>query len=92
MLRFKFLIIALVLIPHNNNGQLTELQKLKAENFQLRVKLGQCSASLSDRENRLLSIELTNEQNNLVNEFRETLKASQDDKFDWACLCFKPKN
>src|SRR3954470_12181284 len=37
--------------------QLTEVQKLKAENLKLKVEVAQLTATLQDRENRLKEIE-----------------------------------
>lgn len=71
-------------------NELTEIQRLKAENFKLKVQLTQCQATVNDRENKLSSFELTKEQNELVNEFRKTLGALDSEIFDWSCLCFKP--
>lgn len=69
---------------------LTEIQKLKAENFLLKVELVKIRATLQDRENKLASIELTNEQNALVEEYRKELQANKDDVFDWSALNFHP--
>lgn len=100
MSRFRYPIIGLLLILISGfatlnqivkaevNEQLTEVQKLKAENFQLRVQLAQCNATISDREARLKSAELTAEQQNLLNEFRIQLKANEKDTFDWTTLTF----
>jgi hypothetical protein len=66
------------------NEQLTSEQKLKAENFQLKVQLAQCTTSLNNGS-------LTVEQQKLISEFREKLKAGPDDEFDWSTLTFKKK-
>jgi predicted nuclease with TOPRIM domain len=95
-MRFVMLLLVLifsVIIIDNLSAdklELTELQKLKVENFQLKVSLTQCNATVSDRENRLKSIELTNEQSKLIEEFRKTLKADDKQEFDWTNLSFKP--
>lgn len=68
--------------------KLTEIQTLKADNFKLRVQLTQCNATLNDRNNKLDSINLTEEQKKLEQEFRETLHAKETDKFDWSTLSF----
>lgn len=78
------------LSAQDDKTQLNELQKLKAENFQLKVKVASCNATLTDRENRLTSIELTNEQSKLVEEFRKSLNAQDTDTFDWSTFTFKP--
>jgi hypothetical protein len=70
--------------------ELTEVQKLKAENFNLKVKIAQLNATLQDRENKLLSVELSNEQTKLLEEFRKQLKANEKQEFDWSTLSFKP--
>ena len=95
MLRFKLVIIVSCLIllnfiRLNSQEGLNEIQKLKAENFQLRIKLAQCNAEKQDKENKIQSIELTNEQNKLIEEFRNQLGAKAEEKFDWNCLCFTP--
>lgn len=74
---------------NKEEAKLTEIQKLKAENFQLKVQLAQARATIADRENRILSIELSNEQLVLEKEFRERLKPNEKDKFDWSSLSFK---
>lgn len=68
--------------------KLSELQLLKADNFKLRVQVEQLKAQLLDREAKLKSIELTNEQAKLVEEFRIELKADPTDVFDWNTLTF----
>lgn len=67
---------------------LTAEQKLKAENFQLRVQLAQLTATLHDRENRLRSVEMSAEQQTLIEEFRAVLKPEKDAQFDWRSLTF----
>lgn len=69
---------------------LSELQKLKAENLQLKYTLANCNATVNDRNNKLDSISLSAEQTKLEKEFRETLHAKETDKFDWTTLNFKP--
>lgn len=76
--------------PKTEVASLSELQQLKAENFQLKVQLAQCSATVADRENRLKSVELSSEQLKLEKEFREQLHAKETDKFDWTNLSFTP--
>lgn len=68
--------------------RLSEVQRLKAENFQLKVQVAQLQATLADREARLRSIELSAVQAGLVEEFRHTLQADTDDVFDWRTLTF----
>lgn len=69
--------------------QLSEVQHLKAENFQLRLQIAQLRATLADRENRLASVELSATQVALVEEFRRALRADKDEVFDWATLAFR---
>jgi hypothetical protein len=75
--------------PADNSG-LSEVQRLKAELLQAKVAIAQLRATLADREARLASIELTQEQEKLVQEFRQTLKADAKAQFDWTTLSFKP--
>ena len=70
-------------------ADLTDMQKLQAENFQLKVQVAQLRATLADREGRLASVELSAQQAALVEEFRKTLKAEMTDVFDWATLRFR---
>jgi len=70
---------------------LSDVQRLKAENFQLRVEVAQLRATLADRETRLLETQLSQEQRTLVEEFRVTLRAGPNEVFDWKTLTFTPK-
>jgi predicted nuclease with TOPRIM domain len=74
--------------------ELTELQKLKAENFKLKVQLVQLNATLQDRENKLASIELTQEQAKLNEEFIKQLGCKKDESLNWDSLicAAKPKS
>lgn len=96
MQRFKLVIIVSCLILPNllsaQDKSLTELQKLKAENFQLKIQIAQLKATIQDKENKIASYELTAEQLKLIEEFRKQLDANEKDTFDWSCLCFKPVN
>lgn len=67
---------------------LSEVQRLKAENFQLTIEVAQLKATLAERENRLLSIDLSLRQTALVDEFRATLKAAPTATFNWSTLTF----
>lgn len=69
--------------------ELDEIRKLKAQVHLLEIKLGQCNASLVDRENRLLSVKLSSDQKNLEEEFRKFLGAESSDKFNWNTLKFE---
>lgn len=86
-------LLCIAITTGNLNAQeLNETQKLKAENFLLKVELAKARATVADRDNKLASIELTNEQQKLVEEFRKALKADEKDLFDWTTLTFsKPK-
>lgn len=63
------------------SDKLSELQKLKAENFKLKNQLLQCQVSAS---NDLLS----KERFNLIEEFRQTIGATNEEVFDWNTLTF----
>lgn len=67
---------------------LTAEQKLKAENFQLKVQIAQLTATVQDREQRLASMQLSAEQAALIEEFRAVLKPEKDATFDWRSLTF----
>lgn len=69
--------------------ELSELSKLKIENFQLKVALTQCRVDLTDRESKLASSNLSSEQLKLVEDLRAELKAGKDDKFNWETLKFE---
>jgi hypothetical protein len=71
--------------------ELTELSKLKAENFQLKIQVTQCRVDVNDREAKLASVSLSSEQLKLIEEFRKELKADKEDEFDWQTLTFKKK-
>ena len=60
--------------------ELTELQKLKVENFKLRVTVAQLNATIVDRNNELLGIQLTKEQLALTAELEASAPAHT---FDW---------
>ena len=94
MQRFKFLIIVLCLTFPNSihADELTSEQKLRAENFQLKVTIAQLRSQLQERDNKLASLELTTEQQKLLDEFRKQLNAKEDEVFDWNTLTFKPKS
>lgn len=53
---------------------LSELSKLKAENFKLKAQLNSCSLSI--------------EQSQLTEQFRKELNEGSDKKFDWNSLSF----
>lgn len=86
MSRFKFLIIASLVILLNlttifAQNELTEIQKLRAENLKLRIQVAQLEAKLKE-------IELVTEGNKLLDEFRKQLHADEKDTFDWSTLKF----
>lgn len=72
-----------------SESNLSELNKLKAESFKLKTKLAQCQATVNDRENRILSYELSNEQAKLVEEFRKQMDPKKEYIFDWDSLSFR---
>lgn len=76
------------LVGIEKKPELTELQKLKAENLKLKVALAQTQATLQDRENKLVSYELSSEQAKLVEEYRKQLNAKENEVFDWEKLVF----
>jgi len=61
---------------------LTEIQKLKAENFKLTTQLIACQ----NNQNQAV---LKNAQAELVEDFRKTLGAKDEEVFDWNTLTFK---
>jgi hypothetical protein len=93
MSRFKYLIIAsLVILPSfaisqtniiksDERIELSEVQKLRAENFRLRVQVTQL-------ETRIKDIEYVAEGQKLVEEFRKVLHADEKDTFDWSTFKF----
>jgi hypothetical protein len=70
--------------------QLSEIQKLKAENFKLRVELAKAKALIADRDNKILSLELSNEQQKLLEEFKQALEPKDGTIFDWDKLAYAP--
>lgn len=71
------------------DSELSDLQQLKAENFRLRVHVAELRATLADREARLASMELSQLQTALVEEFRKTVGSGPSATFDWTTLRFK---
>ena len=92
MQRFKLAIIVLCLTFPNSlrADELTSEQKLRAELFQAKITIAQLKAELQDRENKLASLNLTIEQQKLIEEFRKQLNANEKQEFDWISLTFKP--
>jgi hypothetical protein len=70
--------------------ELSEIQKLKAENFKLRVELAKAKALIADRDNKILSLELSNEQQKLLEEFKQALEPKDGTIFDWDKLAYAP--
>lgn len=68
--------------------ELTEEQKLKAENLKLKIQIAQLRSWLQERDNELNEIKLTSEQKKLIEEFRKQLNADEKDTFDWNTLTF----
>lgn len=79
-MKLKIVLLLLALSPI----ELTEVQKLKADNFQLKIQLGNCKLNLQSKE-------FVEEQGKLIEEFRKQLQANPTDLFDWSCYCFKSK-
>ena len=69
-------IMIVITVKAQDNKQLSEISKLRAENFKLKAQLNQCS--------------LTTEQNILISTFRKELNAKDSDSFDWSSLTFNP--
>lgn len=65
--------------------ELSEAQKLRADNLQLKIQLLSCRVKVSNTD-------LTDEQAKLLREFREALEAKQDDEFDWNEKVFKARS
>ena len=61
-------------IAERNGKELTELQKLKAENFQLKISLTNCQVAATNGK-------LTVEQQKLIEEFRQQLDARPEQDF-----------
>lgn len=70
--------------------QLTEIQKLRAENLQLKVAVTQLRLALAQREAETAAAQLDQQRLALEQEFRRTLKAGPSDTFDWQKLIFVP--
>jgi hypothetical protein len=62
----------------------SELQRLKVENLQLKIALAQANAKLA-------SLTLSQEQASLRADILKTLNAKEGDDVDWATLTLKPK-
>jgi len=78
------LISPLILVGQNTENQLTEYQRMRAQIFQLRSQLLQCQVSITNKE-------LSQEQQSLLNEFRDTMKPKDNQVFDWNTLTFKDR-
>jgi hypothetical protein len=71
---------------------LSELSKLKAENFQLRTQLTQCTVDRIGLTAQIQSSQLTSQQSILETAFKKELHCSDKDKFDWSNLtCMSSK-
>ena len=86
----------LLTLPFTANTQeskpvLSELSRLKADNFKLKVQLTQCNVSLNDRNAKIASSDLTAEQQKLVIEFKKELGITDEEvAFNWDTLTFSP--
>jgi hypothetical protein len=69
----------------------SELQRLKVENLQLKIALAQANATIADRDAKLASLTLSQEQASLRADILKTLNAKEGDDVDWATLTLKPK-
>lgn len=76
------LLSLLLLVP--SEQKLTELQNLKADNFLLKAQLNSCMGRINE-------ISLTNEQDKLIEEFRQQFGATKEQEWDWASKSFKEK-
>jgi hypothetical protein len=68
---------------------LTAEQQLKAENFRLKVEVAQLKATLADRESRLASAALSDEQVKLAAEFVAAMGGAPGDTWDWQTMTLK---
>jgi hypothetical protein len=71
--------------------ELTPLQKARADLLQKDIRIAMLEATVADREARLMSLELSARETALVAEFKETLQADADARFDWARYAFMPR-
>lgn len=77
------LITFTTLIVHTQVGGLPELQRLKAENHQLKLQVAQCQVGIT-------KINLQNEEAQLIEEFRSIMKVEDKSKmFNWNTLTFE---
>lgn len=79
------ILVLLSIAYANENRELSELSKLKAENFKLRTQLVQCSIKVQDTS-------LASEQAQLIDQFRKELNADNEQVFDWNSLTFNSKS
>ncbi len=80
----SFLLSTLTIFPQEEGKKLTEVQNLKAENFLLKAQLTSCNSKLNE-------INLVNEQEKLIEEFRKQLGTSPEATWDWNTKTFKQK-
>ena len=73
-------------------AELSELSRLKAENFLLRTQLTQCRVDLLDRESKIASATLTGQQSKFEVEFMKELGCNTEtQKFNWQTLACDAK-
>ena len=92
MLLVRYLIIGFVLglttntiLSQDNINELNNEQKLKANNFQLKLQLSQCQLTVAQ-------FQLGKEQSELLMEFKKTLNGKDGEEFDWVNLRFQEKD
>lgn len=68
---------------------ITEIQKLKVENLQLKIQVAQLQATVADRDAKLASVTLSSERTMLETDLLKTLKAEPGDTIDWSTLTLK---
>lgn len=80
---WSILILLYLFIPLDaENGSLSEVQKLKALNYQLKLQLTQCQVST-------YQFNLSVEQGKLIEEFKQTLNPKEGQVFNWNSLIFE---
>jgi len=92
VLLVRYLIIGFVLglttntiLSQDNINELNNEQKLKANNFQLKLQLSQCQLTVAQ-------FQLGKEQSELLMEFKKTLNGKDGEEFDWVNLRFQEKD
>jgi hypothetical protein len=81
-------ITASPLILHSQTNKLSEISRLKAENFKLKTAVLACRVEEASYSNSVEQAKLKVESVDLEKEFREELKVNEKDLFDWNTLSF----